>query len=170
MHAPLDPTRSVGFLMRDVSRLMRRNFNRRAESLGLTQTQWQVLAQLSRQEGSNQATLAEALEVQPITLVRLIDRLEAMSLVRRQRDAADRRAFRLHLTPAAQPLVEEMWRLAAETRAEAMRGLGKAELDALVATLMAMKRNLLDVETPAAAAPSGNTKNNKKKHDAPAAR
>lgn len=70
-----DPNQSVGFLVNDVARLLRRNFNRRAQELGLSQAQWQALAYLSRQEGVNQVTLAESLDIQPMTLAHLIDRL-----------------------------------------------------------------------------------------------
>src|SRR3546814_9002902 len=84
-----DPDRSLGFLLNDVSRLMRRNLNRRVQALGLTQSQWRALAYLSRQEGINQATLADTLEVQPITLARLIDRLEAAGWVERRRHRSE---------------------------------------------------------------------------------
>src|SRR3546814_4821449 len=95
-----DPDRSLGFLLNDVSRLMRRNLNRRVQALGLTQSQWRALAYLSRQEGINQVTLADTLEVQPITLARLIDRLEAAGWVERRRHPSDRRAVRDRKSPS----------------------------------------------------------------------
>src|SRR3546814_7154100 len=101
-----DPDQSIGFLLSDVARLLRRNFTRRAQYLGLSQAQWQALAHLARREGVNQATLAESLEIQPVTLARLVDRLQEKGLVERRPDPADRRAFCLYLTPAAAPLLD----------------------------------------------------------------
>jgi DNA-binding MarR family transcriptional regulator len=140
------PDHSLGFLLRDVARLLRRNFSRRAQELGLSPTQWQALAYLSRQEGVNQATLAESLEVQPISLARLIDRLQEMDLVARRADPDDRRAFKLYLTPKAQPLIERLWSLAAETQGEALAGFSRAQRDHLVELLVQMKQNLLNAE------------------------
>lgn len=142
-----DPDQSVGFLVNDVARLLRRNFNRRVQELGLSQAQWQALAYLSRQEGVNQVTLAESLEIQPMTLARLIDRLQEASLVARRPDPGDRRAFRLYLTAAARPLLDRMWDLAAETRAEAMAGLPDDGRQALVEALRHMRRNLVAAES-----------------------
>ena len=142
-----DPDQSVGFLVNDVARLLRRNFNRRAQELGLSQAQWQALAYLSRQEGVNQVTLAESLEVQPMTLARLIDRLQEAGLVARRPDLDDRRAFRLYLTAAAQPLLDRMWALATETREEAMAGMRDRTKQVLIDALRHMKRNLIEVES-----------------------
>lgn len=147
-----DPDQSMGFLVSDVARLLRRNFNRRAQELGLSQAQWQALAYLSRQEGVNQVTLAESLEIQPITLVRLIDRLQEAGLVAREPDPEDRRAVRLYLTPAAVPLLARMWSLAAETREEAMAELSEESREMLIETLRRMKQNLVDAEHRPAAA------------------
>ena len=141
-----DPDQSVGFLVNDVARLLRRNFNRRAQELGLSQAQWQALAYLSHQEGVNQVTLAECLEIQPMTLARLIDRLQEAGLVGRRPDPGDRRAFRLYLTAAARPLLDRMWDLAAETRAEAMAGLADDRRQALIESLRHVKRNLVAAE------------------------
>jgi MarR family transcriptional regulator for hemolysin len=143
----LDPDQSVGFLVSDVARLLRRNFNRRAQDLGLSQAQWRALAYLARQEGVNQVTLAETLEIQPITLARLIDRLQAAGLVDRRPDPDDRRAVRLHLTAQAQPLIARMQALAAETREESMRGLSDGARKALTEGLRHMKLCLLEAET-----------------------
>jgi DNA-binding MarR family transcriptional regulator len=141
-----EPEPSIGFLLNDVSRLLRRNFNRKAEALGLSQAQWRTLAYLSRQEGVNQVTLAESLEVQPITLARLIDRLQEAGLVERRLDPEDRRAFRLYLTGKAQPLLKRMRALAAETREEAMQALPEGERRALFSALERMKQNLTEAE------------------------
>ncbi|SLN24353.1 MarR family winged helix-turn-helix transcriptional regulator [Oceanibacterium hippocampi] len=143
----------VGFMLSDVSRLLRRNFLRRAQEHGLTQAQWKALFHLARQEGVNQATLAESMEVQPITLARLIDKLAEAELVERRPDPADRRAFRLFLTAKAKPLLDQMWTLARESREEAMEGLSEAERKALVSGLEHMKERLLDAEGRGAGCP-----------------
>jgi DNA-binding MarR family transcriptional regulator len=147
-----DPNRSLGFLLHEVTRLLRRNFSRRMAHFGLTQAQWQTLAHLSRCQGVNQTTLADILDVQPITLARLIDRLEGAGWVQRRPDPADRRAFRLYLTEKAKPLIDEMWEGAAETREEAMAGLAPTARDAMIDSLLAIKRNLAAAEQRAAGA------------------
>lgn len=153
-----DPDQSIGFLINDVTRLMRRNLNRRAATLGLSQAQWRALARLSVQEGVNQVTLADALEIQPITLARTVDRLEESGLVARRPDPEDRRAFRLYLTDDAQPLLARMWELAAETIGEATATFSDDDRDHLVDALRRMKRSLLDAECGA----DGSTEKKKK--------
>jgi MarR family transcriptional regulator, transcriptional regulator for hemolysin len=140
------PYQGVGALMVEVARLLRRNFNRRAQGLGLTQAQWQALAHLSRRQGINQACLADLLEVQPITLTRLIDRLAVAGWVERRPDPADRRAQRLYLTARAEPLLEDMRGLASATREEALAGLGDAERRQLIDALQIVKGNLVRAE------------------------
>lgn len=142
-----DPDESVGFLVGDVARLLRRNFNGKAQTLGLSQAQWQALAYLARQDGVNQVTLAESLEIQPMTLARLIDRLQEAGMVSRQSDPEDRRAFRLYLTAAAQPLLDQMWALAGKTRDEAMVGMRDDTKQILIEALRHVKRNLIEAES-----------------------
>ena len=96
-------TDTLGFLIADVSRLIRRRFDERARLIGATRAQWRTLVVLSRHEGINQGGLAELLEVEPITLCRMIDRLEEAGLVERRRDPGDRRAWRIYLTDKARP-------------------------------------------------------------------
>lgn len=141
-----DPTRNLGFLMHEVSRLLQHNFQRRVSVLGLTQAQWRTLAYLARNEGINQTSLADLIEVKPITLARLIDRLEEAGWVERRRDPADRRVSRLYLTEGAQPMLGELQRLGAETRKEALAGLTGSEQTQMVELLARMKRNLLEAE------------------------
>lgn len=142
--SPAEPT--LGSLVSDVTRLMRRNFNRRAQGLGLTQAQWRALAYLSRNEGINQACLAEFLDVQPISIARLIDRMQAAGWVERRPHPDDRRAVRLYLTEKAQPLLARIWSLAAKTREDAIAGLSEDRYRRLMQGLELVKRNLLEAE------------------------
>jgi len=144
-----DPTRNLGIIVHEVARLLRRNFDRRIRSLGLTQAQWRTLFYLSRNEGTNQASLADLLEVKPITLARLVDRLEEAGWVERRRDPTDRRVSRLYLTEAAQPLLLEMESLGAQTRKDALRGLSLAEQTQALDLLNTLKSNLLAAEEKA---------------------
>ncbi len=138
--------KSMGFLLHDVARLLRKRFEQhaRAKQLGLTRSQAAVLGRLSRQEGINQVTLAQQLELEPITLVRLLDRLQAAGLVERRPDPQDRRARALYLTPQARPLLDRVSILAGEVYDEALAGLSSPERERLVTALDLMKGNLLD--------------------------
>ncbi|MGE0746367.1 MAG: MarR family winged helix-turn-helix transcriptional regulator [Rhodospirillales bacterium] len=153
---PADPQRSFGFLLHDIARLLRADFARRVRAHGLTQAQWRLLAHLARQEGVNQATLADVLDVQPITLARLVDRMAADGWVERRPDPADRRAFRLYLTGRAQPILGELWRHAGAAIETAMSGLPPPEREQLIETLLHVKRNLEDAGR---AAPDAGGKN-----------
>jgi MarR family transcriptional regulator for hemolysin len=142
----LEPQASLGFVLSDVTRFLRKRFeqNARAEGLELTRTQWQVLARLSQMEGIQQGLLAEKLEVEPITLVRIIDRLESLGLAERRRHPSDRRAWQLHLTPAAHPMIARMHEISDRTRQEALAGLPDPERAALLQALLQMKTNLVE--------------------------
>lgn len=133
---------SLGFLLSDVSRLMRRRFDERARSSGASVTQWRVLKILERQPGLNQGQIAEILEVEPITCCRMIDRLEESNFVERRRDPADRRAWRIHLTEHAQPVLAELHVLAAQMIEDALEGLTPTERDALMTSLNVIRSNL----------------------------
>lgn len=148
-----DPQRSFGFLLHDIARMLRKNFTRRVQALGLTQAQWQTLAHLSRNEGIRQVALAEILEIQPISLARLVDRLEAAGWVERRVDPGDRRAFQLFLTERAGPLLEQMWETARRTREEAMAGLSAQDQQQMIEALCAIKTNLVQMEKTAGETP-----------------
>jgi DNA-binding MarR family transcriptional regulator len=138
------PDRNLGFLLHDVARLMRKRFEQNARDLGLTRSQCQVLAHLARHQGIQQGGLAEILEVEPITLTRLLDRLEGLGLVERRAHASDRRIRLLYLTPRAHPLLNDIFTIGAATRGEALEGVPEAERERLFAILSAMKANLLN--------------------------
>jgi len=134
--------RSLGFLLGDVSRLVRQRFDARARELGLTRAQWRVLAQLRRREGITQTALADILEIEPITLVRHIDRLEAKGLIERRPDPTDRRARNLYLVDAARPLMDEMRVFSETTRREALQGISAANSEKLIDLLLQIKENM----------------------------
>ena len=134
--------RDVLVLIHDVARLIRVHADRRARAHGMTRAQWIVLARLDRQPGLSQNELAAIAEVEPITIARLIDRLEKRGLVERRPDAKDRRIWRLHLRPAAAALVEEINGYRAELNQFITQGLKPAAVDALVDSLLRMKANL----------------------------
>ena len=105
---------TLPFEIGETAHALRRAFDRRAAGLGATRAQWKVLFKLSRAPGLRQVELADMLDVEPITLCRIIDRLEEFGLVERRQDPDDRRARRLHVTAQAQPLIEKLQALAAE--------------------------------------------------------
>src|SRR5437667_9425525 len=107
---------SFGFLVNDVARLFGRRFEKNGNRLGLTRAQCRTLGYLARNEGINQAGLAELLEIRPMTLVRQIDRMEEAGWIERRPDPADRRARRLFLTGKARPILGRIWNVATDTR------------------------------------------------------
>ena len=135
---------TLGFLLHEVARLLRRRFEQNARDFGLTRSQWQVLAYLANNEGINQSGLADLLEIEPITLGRIVDRLQARGLIERHPDPSDRRAWRLHLTPAARPKLTQLRGLGDVTRGEALAGVPEADTERLLRTLQALKANLAD--------------------------
>jgi MarR family transcriptional regulator for hemolysin len=139
---------SFGFLLHDIARLMRKRFDQRARGLGLTRAQWQVLAHLARHEGISQAGLADIIEIKPITLGRLIDRMAEAGWVERRVHQSDRRVRQLYLTAKAEPVFARMRALADETRAEALAGLSPDERERLTATLVGIRSNLSDRNPP----------------------
>jgi DNA-binding MarR family transcriptional regulator len=141
---------NIGTVIAQVARLMRRSFDERARSIGVTRPQWQVLSLLARHEGINQGGLAEILEVEPITLGRMIDRLQEAALVERRPDPTDRRAWRLFMTEAGKDLIDQMRPLARETLATVLDGVDPAQHDLLMIALGRMRSNL-SRKAPAAA-------------------
>jgi MarR family transcriptional regulator, transcriptional regulator for hemolysin len=139
----MDNAPTLGFLLHDVARLLRKRFEQRARDLGLTRSQWQTLAYLNVNEGIHQSGLADILEIEPITLVRILDRLQERGLVERRQHPKDRRIWLLYLKDAARPLIAEMRGMGDATRAEALEGLSEAERAELARALGLMKSNLI---------------------------
>jgi MarR family transcriptional regulator for hemolysin len=129
-------------LLYDVARQMRTRADQRARTSGMTRAQWVILAHLDRQPGLSQNELAAIVEVEPITIGRLVDRLEARGLVERRSDPKDRRVWRLQLMPAATPFLREIKKYRAELHELMTAGLDPATLKVMADGLMRMKANL----------------------------
>lgn len=140
---------SIGLLLMDTGRLLRKRFDQNVRGTGLTRAQWQVLKEIYVREGLNQGALAEFLEVEPITVGRLVDRLEQAGLIERRPHPSDRRAWSLYLLPAAHPLLDTLKAIAAETRAEYLKDMNDAEIDEAIRLLSRIKSNLISVMSDA---------------------
>ncbi|MDB5739086.1 MAG: MarR family transcriptional regulator [Alphaproteobacteria bacterium] len=139
----------------DVARLMRIRFDRWARAYGMTRAQGVILARLSRSPGMTQNEMAGVCEVEPITVGRLVDRLEARGLLERRLDPADRRIRRLHLLPAAEPILTEIQSYKEQLLAEITLGLDPATIDIVTTALLQMKSQLTMEQPPAKAAAAG---------------
>jgi len=130
------------FALGEVQRLMRAYADKEASRYGITRAQWAVLAKVERIEGMKQTELAEQLEMQPITLTRLIDKLCENGWIERRGDETDRRVNRLYLKKAARPLLGKLAGLKSEITATALEGISPAEADRLVSQLESIKENV----------------------------
>jgi DNA-binding MarR family transcriptional regulator len=135
-------TDSLGFLLADVSRLLRRTFQQRMEGSEITFVQARVLVNVARKEGIRQVELADLLELQPIALVHLIDQLEQMGMVERRPDPADRRAYQLFLLDAAAPHLAAIRQIGASIQADILRGLNKQQSVQFLSSLRVVRDNL----------------------------
>lgn len=131
----------------ETARVMRRFFDRRVASLGVTSTQWRVIGRLAREPGLKQVELAERLDVEPITACRIVDRLEEAGLVERQRDPDDRRAWRLMLTPKAEPIVAKLRELLEQVAGESFEGFGDDEIEMFRTAMARVRDNVTKAET-----------------------
>jgi MarR family transcriptional regulator for hemolysin len=118
---------NIGFLLHDIARLMRHRFDVRARDLGVTRPQWRALVHLARHPGSTQSELADLLDVEQITLCRMVDRLAEAGLVERRPDSRDRRVRRLHLLPPAVAIVDDLTAIGAVLEEEVLSPLDTAE-------------------------------------------
>jgi MarR family transcriptional regulator for hemolysin len=161
----VNPTDSFGFLLKDVTRLYVQRFEQRAAVHGLTLPQCRALVHLANNEGISQIQLAEYTDIEPMSLVRILDRMEAEGLVERRPDPADRRARSLYLKPKARPLVDSIWELVDATRREAFADIPRKHSELLISLLKRVQTNFLSLEPlpieqpaplqPARATPSG---------------
>jgi MarR family transcriptional regulator, transcriptional regulator for hemolysin len=134
--------RDLLFLIHDVARLLRVDADKRARSHGMTRAQWGILIWLERQPGISQKELSEFLEVEPITVARLIDRLENRGMVERRPDPRDRRIWRLHLMPAALAVLREIAQQRAEITRMVSAGIDETTLEIMTEALLRMKTTL----------------------------
>lgn len=133
---------NIAFEIAETARLIRREANRLFAGLGTTGAQWRVLARLTHTDGQRQVELAEALDMEPITLCRMVDRLEESGLVERRKDPSDRRAWRIFLSGAAAPVVDRLHALGESYNAELFAGVADADLIVLRRVLAQVRDNL----------------------------
>lgn len=133
----------VLFVLHELAHLIRTRFDQRARRHGMTRAQWVILVKLQRQAGLSQKELAQAVEVEPMTVARLVDRLEASGFVERRADPADRRVWRLFLLPAAEPILKEIDAVRAEMLATISGDISPDEVAGATGILSRMKANLL---------------------------
>lgn len=139
---PLSPAREFGFALHDIARLLRTYSDQRAREVNMTRAQWAVLVRLQRFEGVKQSELAEMLDLAPITLARLIDKLCAIGLVERRDDAKDRRANRLFLTDKATPTLERLSALGEEIMSLVLAGFDAPAIAEMTERMNCIKANL----------------------------
>lgn len=145
-HMP--PAKGIGLLVHDVARLLRRRIDHQAQAIGLTSAQWRVLSAVFRAEKGNeeplhQATLADMMDMEPITLSRQIDRMEAAGLIERRPDPVDRRVKRLYLTDAARPLLDKFRSVATSCYSNVLVGISDEEVEQAVDILTRIRANLV---------------------------
>lgn len=143
----IEGTERLGFLIHDAARLMRKRFEARASGLGLSAAQWRLMVRVAKEEGVAQARLAELLEIEPISVSRLIDRMEEGGWIERRTDASDRRVRTIFPTLKARKAYAEVKDLAGEVYEEALSGLSTDDRRTLVKGLRTLVENLLDDET-----------------------
>src|SRR6202034_1961088 len=137
--SPYSLNREFAFIVHDVARLLRTYADYKAAQFGITRAQWAVLVRVDRSEGLNQSELADTLDLQPITLTRLLDKLCDSGLIERRPDPADRRAKRLFLTPAARPLLEQLSVLGEETMTDTLAGVDRSGVAQMISNLSVVK-------------------------------
>ena len=134
--------REIAFTIMDVARLLKTYADQRARQFGISRAQWAVLLRIDRTEGLKQSELAEMLDLQPISLTRLLDRLAHNGLIERRSDPNDRRANRLYLKPAAKPLLGRLSELGADMMETVLEGLDAKAVDRMLKELGVLKDNL----------------------------
>jgi MarR family transcriptional regulator for hemolysin len=142
---------SFGYLLNDVTLLFRKHFDRRAVKFGLTRAQWRATKMLYHREGLRQTELAEYLEMEPIAVGRVIDRLQSAGFVERRPDPKDRRAWRLYPTEQARAVIADMEDIARGLRRDATQGIAPEEMEQCMAVINRIKENLQALDQPTSA-------------------
>jgi MarR family transcriptional regulator for hemolysin len=132
---------TLPFEIGETAHALRKAFDRLAVGLGVTRAQWKVLFKLTRTPGLRQVELADMLDLEPITLCRIVDRLEEAGLVERTRDPEDRRAWRLHVTTKAKPLIEKLQAVGAELVDQAFAGIDPDQIQITRNVLARVREN-----------------------------
>ncbi len=148
MVEPAPVRRTLGFLLHDTSRLVRRRFVQRAreEGLPLSRSEASVLLHIAHEQGISQATLAARLDIEPIALVRLLDGLQQRGLIERRLHPTDRRVRTVWLKPRAEPVLRHIRAITAAVRREAVAGLAPEQVEMLMDLLLAIRANLAAVQ------------------------
>jgi len=141
-----DPRESLGYLVTDLGRLFGRVFDRRVAHLELTRAQWRALKRIGHDEGITQVELADQLDMEPIAVGRVIDRLQKAGFVERRADPADRRVWRLHLSPHSAAIMDQVETVARSVREDAMAGIGRDDLATTLSVLDRLRENLLQLD------------------------
>jgi DNA-binding MarR family transcriptional regulator len=141
---------SFGYLLNDVTLLFRKHFDRRAVKFGMTRAQWRATKMIHHRPGMRQAELAEQLEMEPIAVGRVIDRLQAAGFIERRPDPKDRRAWRLHSTEQARVIIDDMESIGRQLRRDATVGIAYDDMKRALEVIGQLKDNLLAMEKPAA--------------------
>jgi DNA-binding MarR family transcriptional regulator len=132
---------TIPFEIGETAHALRKAFDRLAVGLGVTRAQWKVLFKLTRTPGLRQVELADMLDLEPITLCRIVDRLEEAGLVDRVRDPEDRRAWRLHVTAKAQPLIDKLQAIGADLVGQVFAGIDPADIETMRRVLARVRDN-----------------------------
>jgi DNA-binding MarR family transcriptional regulator len=145
---PLSPAKNLYLLIHDVARLLRRVIDQRAQAIGLTSAQWRILSSVARaeflhHEPLNQAALADQMDMEPITLSRQIDRMEAAGLIERRPNPVDRRAYRLFITENSKPLLNSFKSIGTECMSGALAGVTDEEIALVTDVLSRMRNNIV---------------------------
>ncbi|HWM81594.1 MAG TPA: MarR family transcriptional regulator [Pseudolabrys sp.] len=142
---PRRPGRELAFAIKDVGRMLQTYADQEVRRLGMTHSQWAVLSRIERHEGLKQSEIAGMLDLQPITLTRLLDRLCDNELIERRPDPQDRRAWRLYLLPAAKPLMAQLDALGRELSQKILNGISPTKVETMLSDLGSIRDNLRDL-------------------------
>jgi MarR family transcriptional regulator, transcriptional regulator for hemolysin len=142
----IDIDKNLGIAIHDVARLLRLSFDRQSQGIGLTRAQWSVLVHLLRNDGVQQKTLAQLMEITPITLARHLDRLEVEAWIERRDDPDDRRAKRVFLNPKGKAVMASLGQLGQKIRRHAMEGVSPEQEELFMDVLLRIRTNLCDTD------------------------
>ena len=154
MTLPETPSPTLGYVVADLTRLFGRVFDRRSAHLGLTRAQWRALKRIHLHEGLTQAALAELLDMEPIAVGRVVDRLQKSGFVERRADPEDRRCWRLHLLPQSMQVMDGITALSEQLREEALAGIEANDRDTTMRVLAQVRDNLSRLDRDSRVEPS----------------